>query len=340
MWLTDLQIVLPDSLIERGAIKIDGDRIGAVVQGECPAGPGEPQIEASGMIALPGLIDLYGDMLEREIEPRPGSIFPLEAALHEYDKRLAGAGITTACAALTLDGPESHWRSRRPAYVHQAAHAVREHRGSLLTDLHVHLRCDSTPADAVALVDMLLSDGLCWMVGLRGPYGKRPSIVDIIQPYAALLSLHDPARNEEIAFARDIGGAMVFFPRSAEIIAAARQVGLHTVFGAPNVVRGGSHNGGPDARDAIRAGLVDLLVTDESPITLLQAIFILVRERVLPLPEAAALATHKPADVLGLTDRGRIMPGALADLILVERDPLPHVRMTIRRGIPIYRRGL
>lgn len=45
-----------------------------------------------------------------------------------------------------------------------------------------------------------------------------------------------------------------------------------------------------------------------------------IRERVLPVEEAVARLTARPADRLGLTDRGRVREGLRADLMLLEPD--------------------
>jgi len=45
--------------------------------------------------------------------------------------------------------------------------------------------------------------------------------------------------------------------------------------------------------------------------------------------EALRAATSTPARRFGLTDRGRVVPGARADLVLVEGDPLTHISDTL-----------
>src|SRR5262245_27229384 len=98
MWLSDCQLVLPDRTVDRGSLRIEDGRIAEIVEGVRP----DADVQASGMTVLPGLVDLHGDMLEREIEPRPMATVPTDLALFELDKRLVATGITTAFAAVTF----------------------------------------------------------------------------------------------------------------------------------------------------------------------------------------------------------------------------------------------
>src|ERR1700752_4923856 len=98
MWLSDLQIVLPDRTIERGALRIEAQRIAEIVEGDTAHTAGERVVRGRGLTAIPGIIDMHGDMLEAEVEPRPGASFPIDMAVLELDKRLAANGITTAYA--------------------------------------------------------------------------------------------------------------------------------------------------------------------------------------------------------------------------------------------------
>ncbi|HEY2063742.1 MAG TPA: amidohydrolase family protein [Amycolatopsis sp.] len=54
--------------------------------------------------------------------------------------------------------------------------------------------------------------------------------------------------------------------------------------------------------------------------------------------EALAAATRRPADRFGLTDRGRIEPGAAADLVLVDGDPTTRLSATLNTR-EVWRRG-
>ena len=58
-------------------------------------------IDASGLMVLPGAVDLHGDAFERQIMPRAGVSFPLDMALFETDRQLVSNGITTAFHGIT-----------------------------------------------------------------------------------------------------------------------------------------------------------------------------------------------------------------------------------------------
>lgn len=69
---------------------IDGPRDGATV------------VDGSGHLLGPAFIDIHGDAFERQLMPRPGTMFPVDAALLETDRQLAANGIATTYHALTL----------------------------------------------------------------------------------------------------------------------------------------------------------------------------------------------------------------------------------------------
>jgi alpha-D-ribose 1-methylphosphonate 5-triphosphate diphosphatase len=157
MLLTNLRLVLPSELIERGWLQIQGGRIAALGAGAAPLSAGRA-VDGAGLTAIPGMIDLHGDMLEREVEPRPSASFPTDMAVHELDKRLAAAGITVAYAALSFwdhDGQES---VRKLALVREMVEEIHRLRPHLLTDLRVHARFEvATPSVAPMLGELIES---------------------------------------------------------------------------------------------------------------------------------------------------------------------------------------
>ena len=103
MWLSDFRMVLPDRVIERGSLRIEAGRIAEL--SEIPVAGGAP---GDGLLLLPGFVDIHGDMIEQEIEPRPRVDMPMALALRSLDTRLAAAGVTTAYAAVSFTAGASN----------------------------------------------------------------------------------------------------------------------------------------------------------------------------------------------------------------------------------------
>lgn len=72
-------------------------------------------VDVHGAIILPGLVDLHSDVLEKCIEMRPGVLFEPQFALATLDRRLAAAGISTFCHAVSFADNELGLRSPQRA---------------------------------------------------------------------------------------------------------------------------------------------------------------------------------------------------------------------------------
>ena len=109
--------------------------------------------------------------------------------------------------------------------------------------------------------------------------------------------------------------------------------------GAPNALRGKSYSGNLSARDAHRAGLLDILASDYHPSAILPAILELAKADPHGLAGAARLATLNPARALSLSDRGEIAESKRADMVIADDRGVGHVRATLRNGRIIYSDG-
>ena len=145
---------------------------------------------------------------------------------------------------------------------------------------------------------------------------------------------HDDATLAHVEEALADGVAIAEFPTTLEAARAAHGGGLAVLMGAPNVVRGGSHNGNIAAADLAHAGLLDVLSSDYIPFALLLAPFALASGNdAITLPEAINLVSRNPARAAGLDDRGEIAVGKRGDLVRVRVvDGLPIVRAVYRQG--------
>jgi alpha-D-ribose 1-methylphosphonate 5-triphosphate diphosphatase len=121
---------------------------------------------------------------------------------------------------------------------------------------------------------------------------------------------------------RGMGVKIAEFPVNEETACAAAEAGDAIVFGAPNVVRGGSHTGWTKASDMIEKGLCSVLASDYYYPAPLLAAFRLAHDKVLPLGKAWDLISAAPAEAAGLADRGKLASGQRADILLVD-DAIP-----------------
>src|SRR6202022_2106698 len=123
-----------------------------------------------------------------------------------------------------------------------------------------------------------------------------------------MLSHDDDSPAMRKAF-RAQGVAIAEFPVNEETARAANNAGDFIVFGAPNVVRGGSHTGWTSAADMIAKGLCSILASDYYYPAQLLAAFRLAADGVLPLPQAWNLISAAPARAAGHSDRGVLSTG-------------------------------
>jgi len=145
---------------------------------------------------------------------------------------------------------------------------------------------------------------------------------------------HDDATVAHVDEAVRDGMAIAEFPTTMAAARACHEAGLAVLMGAPNVVRGQSHNGNISAAELAKAGVLDVLSSDYVPFALIYAAFLLPeRADNISLPQAIGMVTSRPAAAAHLSDRGELAVGKRADLVRVRRDdPVPVVRSVWRQG--------
>ena len=173
------------------------------------------------------------------------------------------------------------------------------------------------------------------VAGTAGPPARPESarLLDRVRPSGTVLASHDDRTAEEVDENHRDGIRISEFPVAMEAARAAKAHGMQVIAGAPNIVRGGSHSGNVAASDLVRARAVDAFASDYVPASLVEAAFGCVRDTDITLPDAVALVSDRPAQMAGLTDRGRIEAGFRADLVRVRvHDGLPIVRQVWLAG--------
>lgn len=319
------------------------------------ADAGVPLLDATGLLVLPGIIDLHGDAFERQVQPRPGVAFPMDVALRDTEAQLLSNGITTAYHGVTLSW-EPGLRSAG------AWRALLDTLGAheWTCDMRVHLRWEAYNLDAL---DMALGDIQAGRVHLLAFNDHTPSILRKLkdpvegakysgragmkmpafqaladsvaaradQVQAAQRCIAEAARAAGLPMAshdddtlpvrehfRSLGARICEFPMAEEVARAAAEAGDFVLMGCPNVVRGGSHLGWASAATMVEAGICRVLTSDYFYPAMARAAFVLAERGALSLAEAWRLISANAAEAAGLHDRGTIEPGKRADLVLVD----------------------
>ncbi len=373
MWLSGPKLVLPDQVIPVGSLRLEGERIAEIREGQVGEG-----IPLQGLTLVPGVVDLHADSLEPELEPRPGVQLAPEIALEIWENRALAAGITTAFVTLSFWEGLPGWRSPETALATaEQLVALRPH---LVLDVRIHARYEVSRPLGAAAVRRALSQGwvdlLSFMDHTPGQ-GQFPTLEDYVrymarhlgqQPEEVAASLRNPSQGEVLSAlielaqqAKDRGVALAShdddcpdkvqlmaklgvkiseFPVTLEAAGEAQQLGLLVVMGAPNALRGSSHVGNLSAVQALQAGSLGALATDYSPASALRAAFALAERQLLALPKAVALVTHNPAQAVGLQDRGALRPGLRGDLVVLREKPFRVMGVFVAGRPVLLRDGL
>ncbi|MHC2464345.1 alpha-D-ribose 1-methylphosphonate 5-triphosphate diphosphatase [Bradyrhizobium embrapense] len=354
--MTDIFIeggrTLVDGALVETSLRTSGRDIGAL---DAEQGRAALYIDAGGLLVLPGIIDLHGDAFERQMMPRPGVDFPTDVALIDSDRQAIANGITTVFHGTTWSW-EPGLRSAENA--RKLLDAIEALRPQLAADTRFHLRHETHNLDAEAEIIQWLGEGridlfafndhsnvkpkkrnqLAERAGLSleavndmldRVVARRPEVPASIARLAAaaravnirMLSHDDnsPAMRQEF---RALGATIAEFPVNEETARDAAAAGDFIVFGAPNVVRGGSHTGWTRASDMIAHGLCSVLASDYYYPAQLLAAFRLAGDGILPLTKAWDLISSAPARAAGLADRGVLAAGRRADIVVVD-DKVP-----------------
>lgn len=146
---------------------------------------------------------------------------------------------------------------------------------------------------------------------------------------------HDDDTVEKLNLVKEMGVNISEFPIKLEVAKKAREKGMFTVAGAPNVLLGGSHSGNLSATEGVLNGYIDILCSDYYPQGMLHSVFILSEKYGLDLCEMFKLVTLNPAKAVGIDkELGSIQKGKKADILIINRDKdgSPIVSKTIVNG--------
>ncbi|WP_170347840.1 alpha-D-ribose 1-methylphosphonate 5-triphosphate diphosphatase [Ruegeria atlantica] len=368
--LTGAEVLLP----EHGLVPADLSLADGIIQTDRVG----RQIDLSGYLVLPGIIDLHGDGFERHIAPRRGAMKQMDEGILSVEAELAANGITTAVLA------QFHsWEGgvRGPEFADQVFRAITSVKDRVVTDLMPQLRFETHMLDDYADLPGRIAD---WQVPYvvfndhlphdRLAEGRKPPRLtgqalkagrNPDTHFKMLLSMH--ARRNEVPAALDTlcaaldsqyvrmgshddataqiradwrarGAQITEFPETLEAAEAARAAGDYIILGSPNVVRGGSHKGNVSALDLITMGYCDALASDYHYPSPRRAALMVAKSGLVDFAGAWALVSSGPARVLGLQDRGKLAPGQRADLVILDAETR-RVAATLAGGRVSYMSG-
>lgn len=361
--------ILRDGKIRPGALSITE---GMIVDDRLP------EIDLSGYLILPGIVDLHGDAFERHIAPRAATPFPIVSGLATTERDAAGHGVTTAWLAQSWS-----WEGgmRSPDFAEALMVELDSYKPKSLIDMRLKIRLESHMIDnRERLLRAVEQHGIDYVVFnnhlpealevmTREPHvfaawaaraGRSVEAmrreVEAAKAQATslprhLLELakgfdrlglrygsHDDPDADTREQFRVLGAHICEFPSSHGPATAAKAMDDHVLMGAPNVVRGGSQARGISAMSLITQGLCDALVSDYHYPSLAEAAWVLADLGALPLAQAWEMISTAPARIIGLQDRGRIAPGLRADFVVVHEDTR-RIEATISAGRIAYLSG-
>ncbi len=284
--------------------------------------------------------------------PRPGVLVDMALALADNDSQLLSAGITTAFLSAT-DSWEPGLRSRETLrrLLAVVANVVTG------PAKPIHVRHERSNVDDLAeLVAWIQQGDVAFLSfndhtqGKGGDAQVTPKLVDrsgvghdvLERLLAHAITSREAGLEQEVELARAaaeagcptashdamdhthlerdvaLGVAVAEFPFTIELAHAYRDAGIAVMFGAPNLVRGGSHIGNLSVGEALAENAGDVLVSDYHYPSLLQAPFVASELGAMSFGQAWQMVSHTPAEAAGLTDRGELRGRSRADVVVVE----------------------
>ncbi|MFF2889080.1 alpha-D-ribose 1-methylphosphonate 5-triphosphate diphosphatase [Paenibacillus sp. NPDC057967] len=382
--IADGNVVLQDRIIQ-ASIAVENGRIAAIIEEKDKKHWFEhwngdaAVLQAVGRYVMPGMIDIHCDAIEKEVQPRPNTLFPLDMAFLEFERKLPVHGITTMYHSLSLGVGLSLRGDHLLTEMVELIHRYSQQRSMIRN--RVHLRYEVTHRDGLPMIERFIEEGKIHYLSFmnhspgQGQYRKpgsfeayvmknqgvsieevRQIVDDLMEKQQSVdwnqlrklsqlaiekgmaIASHDDDTLEKVDDNRSYGVSVSEFPITMEVAIYGMEQGMSVCVGAPNVVRGGSHDHNLSASEAIRSGAAAILCSDYHPSSMLAALFKLADEHITDLPGAVRMATLHPAEALGASDQlGSIEKGKFADLIVVDRfQGMPWVTDAIVDGVHVY----
>ncbi len=157
---------------------------------------------------------------------------------------------------------------------------------------------------------------VAFLSGLQSSFGAthEAATVTAARRLGATLASHDDTTAAQVEISYAHGVTVAEFPTTVAAADACRVHDIATIMGAPNLIRGGSHSGNVAAAELAQLDRLDILSSDYVPSALLMAAMQLA-DIWDDLPRGIATVSARPAEAVGLTDRGTLCKEQRADFI-------------------------
>lgn len=215
--------VLVDSEIRPADVVIDQQYIIDIAS----YGSGESAVDVGERLITPGFVDLHSDAVEKEIEPRPGTHFPVDGAIVELDKKLSTCGITTMFHAISFyeESVVGTRGTEMGAHIARRIQALNNVR--LLIDNRIHIRYEITSFGSLGAIEDLLQKGAAHLLSFMDHtpgQGQYPSLDRWMKDHEAVFGLENDRAREVIDIMAEKKASS-----SANIHRLARQVLHHGI---------------------------------------------------------------------------------------------------------------
>jgi imidazolonepropionase len=357
----------PLGLIQHAAVVIDGDRV--VWTGDSSkAPPTDNQVDAAGRALLPGFVDSHSHLVfagdrgaefAARMSGRPytaGGIRTTVAATRAASDAELSANVARHLAEALRQGTTTmETKSGYGLTVHDEARALRIAAGHTdeVTYLGAHVVAPEFAADPAGYVDLVTGP----MLDACAPYARWIDVFcergafDGDQAHAILTAglergltprvhANQLGHGPGVRLAVELGAASAdhcTHLTDADVDALASSAGTTVATLLPGA-EFSTRAAYPDARRLLDAGAVVALSTDCNPgssftTSMPFCVAVAVRDMRMTPDEAVHAATYGGARALRRTDIGTVVPGARADLHLL--DAPSHVHLAYRPGVPL-----
>lgn len=373
------KIVTPNEVI-KGNLYIENGKIKKIEGGESNREEGYLEIDAKGNWIMPGIIDCHSDAVELDLQPRPTSIFGIDIAFNELEKKLISSGITTIYHSLSIaknmfneDKAPKYYRT--PKGVEELSNWIYKNREQALINHKLHIRYEIDNVGGGEQVKRLMSENKIDELSImdhtpgQGQFRNLEKYTKVVAAYRDCsedeakeyikesmerekmsaqeigemiecaqkngipVASHDDDEATKIDLLKEWKVQISEFPITLDVAKYAKEQGMYTVMGAPNILLGGSHSGNLSAEVAINHDAVDILCSDYYPSSILHSIFYMYKKG-KAIEDMVRLASLNPAKALNIADKtGSIEEGKMADILIVEeKNNLPMIKNVFSSG--------